>query len=75
MSVGDFAQLITSLAAVGALILSWRNSRKIDGQAVKIEAVHAATNGMSHELNALTAKASKAEGVKEEKARNNAYKD
>ncbi len=62
MTVGDFAQLITALAAVGALILSWRNGRKL-------KEVHAATNGLSHELNTLTAKASKAEGVKEERER------
>jgi hypothetical protein len=61
-SWGDVAQMITALAAVGALLMSWHNSRKI-------KEVHAATNGMSHELNALTAKASKAEGVKEEKER------
>ncbi len=65
MTIGDIAQLITALAAVGALLVSIHNSRKI-------RQVHAATNGLSHELNVLTAKASKAEGVKEEKERHKA---
>ena len=66
MSGGEIAQIITSLATLvasaGAFILGWRNANKI-------EQVHIATNSMKDELVAVTAKASHAEGVKEEKDR------
>ncbi len=59
MTGGEIAQIITSLAtlvaAVGALLVGWRNS-------ARIEAVHVATNSMKDELVDLTAKSSKAEG-------------
>lgn len=42
-SWGEVAQILTSLAAVGAFLLSWNNSHKI-------KEVHAATNGMAKRL-------------------------
>lgn len=74
--MSETAQVITALAtliasvgalitAVFAVVIGWRNSRTL-------AVVHTATNGMSHELNMLTAKSSKAEGVLEEKERHNA---
>ncbi len=64
MTWGEFAQLLTAAAAVGSLLASLRNARKI-------ETVHKATNSMKDELVELTAKSSKAEGVLEEKQRQN----
>jgi len=46
-SYSDIAQILTALAAVGGLIISWSNSRKI-------EEVHKATNSMKDELVAVT---------------------
>lgn len=43
MTVAEIADILTALAAVGALFLSWHNSRKI-------KEVHDATNGMKTEL-------------------------
>ena len=56
----DVAQLITALAAVGAFVLSWHNSRKI-------EIVHRATNSMKDQLVAEVRKAEHAQGMKDEK--------
>lgn len=59
LAVGTAAAAI--LAAITSLIsvlISARNSRKIDE-------VHVSTNGMSKAFNELTAKASRAEGLKE----------
>ncbi len=57
--MSETAQIITSLAtlvaAIGSLIIGWRNTRKI-------EQVHQATNGLTNRLVDLTATASKAEG-------------
>ncbi len=66
--MGELAQLITSLAtlvaACGAVVMSWRNSRKI-------EAVHIATNSLTDRLVATTrsdaTQAGIAEGRKIEK--------
>lgn len=30
MSAGDIAQVLTALAAIGSMVLSWRNSKKIE---------------------------------------------
>ena len=65
MTIGEFSQLLTAFAAVGALAMSFYNSRKI-------REVHLATNSMKDELVAATAKSSKAEGVLEEKGRHDA---
>ena len=62
MTAGEIAQFITAIAtlvaSVGAVIIGWRNSAKID-------VVHALTDGMTSKLVSLTATASKAEGVKQ----------
>lgn len=64
MTGKEIAEIIGQLAifvtAIASLIASIRNSRKI-------EQVHVATNSMKDELVAVTKKASKAEGVSEEK--------
>ncbi len=66
MSGAEVAQIITSLAtlvaAAGSLLISWRNSGKIDE-------VHIATNSMKDELVATTRLAAHAAGVKEQKDR------
>ncbi len=70
MTWGEAAQVITAASAFGAFLLSaaafvvglW-NGRKI-------EVVRHATNSMKDEIVTITAKASKAEGVLEEKERN-----
>ncbi len=62
MTGGEIAQIITSVATlagvVGSILLGWHNSRGI-------KEVHDATNSMKDELVAVTAKASRAEGLKE----------
>jgi hypothetical protein len=64
MTGAETAQIITSLATltgvVGGLIVSLRNSRKI-------EEVHKSTNGKMDELVQVVKKASFAEGMKAEK--------
>lgn len=61
-SWGEFSQILTGLAAMGAFVLSWRNSRKIDD-------VKSATNGLTRQLVATTKTEAHAAGVKEEKER------
>lgn len=65
---GFIATLPATLGAIGALILSVKNGRKI-------EEVHKATNGMSERLNAVTRESALQEGhtagVADEKARAN----
>jgi hypothetical protein len=58
--IGDIAQIITALAAVGALLLSWSNNRKI-------EAVHVATNSLTDRLVATTRTEAHAAGAKEQR--------
>jgi hypothetical protein len=58
---GEIAQIVTAGAAVGALLNSIRNSRKI-------EVVHKATNSLTDRLVETTKLASHAEGMKDEKA-------
>ncbi len=57
-SAGEIAQIITAMAALGAVILSWRNSRKIDQ-------VHVATNSMKDALVTATGNAAHAAGKEE----------
>lgn len=57
MSIGEVAQLLTAIAAVGSCIASLRNSRKI-------EAVRHATNSLVDRLVDKTASASDAAGFK-----------
>lgn len=67
MTVADIADILTALAACGALFLSWHNSQKI-------KEVHDATNGMKTELVEAVRKGSlatgKAEGLAEGRAEN-----
>ena len=58
VDIGDVSQLITALAAVGALAFSMWNTRKI-------KEVHDATNSMKDELVAVTRTAALAEGLKQ----------
>ncbi len=66
MSGAEVAQIITSLAtlvaAIGALLIGWRN-------AAKIEAVHIATNSLTDRLVNTTRTEAHAAGVKEQKDR------
>lgn len=57
-NLGDTAQLITALAALGAFILSLYNNRKI-------EQIHVATNSMKDALVAATGDAAHAAGKEE----------
>lgn len=61
--IGEIAQLLTAIAAVGAMVLSWRSSLKINKVGRDVEKVHLATNSMKDELVKATAAASRAEGV------------
>jgi hypothetical protein len=65
MNGTEVALIITALGtfttSLGSVLVSLRNSRKIDK-------VDRATNGKMDELLKLTAKSSKAEGVAQEKA-------
>ncbi len=68
MTVGELSQLITAIAAIGAVIMSWRNGRKI-------EIVRHATNSMKDELVQVVRKASIAEGRNIERTDPNAPAD
>jgi hypothetical protein len=59
--VGDLANVVIAICAVAGLVVSLMNRRKI-------QIVHLATNSMKDELVALTAKSSRAEGVKQGQA-------
>jgi hypothetical protein len=65
MTPAELIQIIAStatlVAAIGTLLMSYRNS-------TKIEAVHLATNSMKDELVRATASASKAEGLEQGRA-------
>lgn len=54
--------LITTLTSSAAVIIGGINARRISRQAVRIEEVHASTNGMKDELVASTARESHAQG-------------
>jgi len=61
LTVGEIAQLLTALAAVGAVLMSYRNSRKI-------EQVHISINSRMDQLLKSSGEAEFAKG--EEKERN-----
>lgn len=61
-ALAEIAQILTALAAVGAVISSWRNSRKI-------EAVHISINSRMDQLLESTGAAMKAQGIQEERDR------
>jgi hypothetical protein len=79
VTAGDIAQIMTAagvittaLASVASMLASWHNTIKIDTVTAKVDTVttavaevHAATNGLTGKLVALTAKSSLAEGVKQ----------
>jgi hypothetical protein len=56
LTIGEAAQLMTAVAALGAMLLSWRNSRKI-------KEVHLMINSKMSDLLALTRTSATAEGV------------
>ena len=60
------AQIITSVAtlatALGSVLVSLRNSRKLDSQSQNVEKIEKATNSMKDALVQATAKASEAKG-------------
>lgn len=62
MTFTEIAQIITALAAVGAVAMSYRNSRKI-------ESVHVSINSRMDQLLLATNASAKAEGIKEERER------
>ncbi len=57
-SLGDISQFLTAIAAVGACLLSWRNS-------LKIEQVHKATNSLTDRLVETTRSDANQTGVTE----------
>ena len=57
-ALGEIAQLITALAACGALVVGWLNSRKI-------QAVHVDINSRMTELLQVTGNAARAEGIQQ----------
>jgi hypothetical protein len=65
VTIGEAAQLLTALAAVGSCIASLRNARKIDASAVQVQKIELATNSMKDALVKATAAASHAAGVVE----------
>jgi hypothetical protein len=60
VTVGEIAQLLTSIAVVGSWIQSWRNSKKIDE-------VHKSTNGLAMRNEAIAEKLGIAKGKQQEK--------
>jgi hypothetical protein len=66
MTGEGIAQIITSVAtlatALGAVVVSLRNSRKLDSQSANVEKIEKATNSMKDALVAATAVASEAKG-------------
>ena len=58
--LGVIAQVLTAVAAVGAVLMSARNARKI-------EQVHISINSRMGELLRITAAAERAAGAKEER--------
>lgn len=59
MTLADVSQFITAIAALGAVLMSARNGRKI-------EEVHLSINGRMDELLKVTSEAQHALGVKQE---------
>ncbi len=66
MSYGEIAQLVTAAAAVGALVNSILNGRKLKVAVSAIEEVKHATNSMKDELVAEVRVSEHAKGVKYE---------
>lgn len=60
-----FGQIITALTALGAMLFTWHNSRKLNATNQHISDVHIAFNSRMDEMLALTKKAAMAEGVRQ----------
>lgn len=65
MTAGEFAQILTAIGVLGGVAVSWRNGRKTDRVADKVEEVHRSTNGKMDQLLAVTGASEKAKGVME----------
>jgi len=68
MTAGEFAQVLTAIAAVGAALSSWRNARKIDMSAVNIQRLEKNTNSISERNEAIAKQLGVTEGMAKEKA-------
>lgn len=66
--MGDVAQMLTALAAVGSMLASLRNAAKIEKSNENIHKIEIATNHMKDALVQATAQASHAQGVADGKA-------
>jgi len=62
ITIAEVSQILTAIAAVGGVVIGWRNSRQI-------EVVRHATNSLTDKLVAVTKTESYAAGVKDEKDR------
>ena len=68
MTFGELAQLITALAALGAVAMSARNGRKADTAQKSIQEVHLSINSRMDQLLKASSDAAHAEGARQEKA-------
>jgi hypothetical protein len=59
--IGQIAAIISAVAALGAVCMSWRNSRKI-------QSVHVSINSRMDELLRVTGLAERARGIEEGRA-------
>jgi hypothetical protein len=64
MTFGELAQLMTALSALGAMLMSYRNSRKI-------QEVHLSVNSRLSQLLEATGDAQRAIGAQQERDRAN----
>ena len=68
MTIAEICQLLTALAAVGAMLSSWRNARKIDVSAQNLQRLEKNTNSISERNEAIARKLGMKEGIEKEKA-------
>jgi hypothetical protein len=66
---GEVAELITALAAAGAMLASLRNHRKINETQASIQEIKISVDGRLEQLLALTSTSQHALGVKDERDR------
>lgn len=59
---------IVALSNLGIAVLAYRTQKEVKRVGENVEVIHKATNSLNDKLVASTAKASKAEGVAEERA-------
>jgi hypothetical protein len=62
---GEIAQILTAVAAIGALLNSLRNGRKLSAVVEKVDEVHLATNSITDRLVETTKTEAHAAGLKE----------